>query len=221
MKRILPFKAVFLLCLVSALTACTHTPVTTLAPISRDMMGIEDKKRPGRYALIVSADAMQGETLSATTTCSIHTYPYDVSQSFVSLAYEATQRVVEQVEIVDSEQQVMTGDYDALIHINVVGSRAYYDIIRGLWSSDALGMVEVVSEVKLFADGTGYTSPQLTISGSHQNALGYPCGGIPEAVGKAMEKVSHQTVILMAGAITAILDSESIPTPGTRRAVFF
>ena len=220
MKRILPFRALFLLCLMSAVTACTHAPVTTLAPISKDMISTEERKRPGRYALVVSADAMTGNTLAATTTCSIHTYPYDMSQSFVSLAYEATQRVVEQVDIVDTPRTALLDEYDAVIHINVVKSRAFYDLIRGLWSSDALAMVEVVSEVSLLVDGAGYTSPQLTISANHQAPLGYPCSGIPVAVGEAMEKVSHQTIILMVDSIKAILDSDGIPKSGIRRAVY-
>lgn len=177
------------------LGGCSYQASAPVSP-AYDVYSNYPDKIPGRFALHVDADDLNGEARVRGLSCSAHTYTVEGESAFVQSTLRTIENLVRSVQLVDDpldRANMLAGGYDGMVMVNVEDFDASVQVIPGFWTSTMEADVDLAAGVTV--DGTDGRLMGTTVSASEdaESASGGSCGigaeAASEATGAAIEEL--------------------------------
>lgn len=187
------------------LTGCAYQSSVQVAP-AFDVYSSYEDIIPGDWYVSVNADEFgQSDVRFSGFSCSAHTYPLDISQTFTQSALRTIDNIVENVTLVDNpvpQEQIERSGYAGQILLRGEEIDADLRYHPGFWSSDAEAEVDITLTV--LVNGQNGRLLGTTVSGDAENThnAGSFCGGGADALGEAAQEAVRNALQRVAEAIS-------------------
>ncbi len=200
-------------CCLSA--GCAYNVATTARP-ALNVYSSNQNKIPGKWAIIVRDDSLQGNAKVQGLACSANHFPLDVRDTFKSSTLLTASNVFQQVEARDATPDVSSygsGGYAGAVIVNVDTMEARLHWNTGFWTSTPEATMTLIGGVRVL----GPTGEVWSFGANAQRdtdgkAAVAGCGGGADAAAEAFDKAENDFLSQIAGRLA---DSPEVKSLGT------
>ncbi len=164
-----------------------------------------DNKLPGKYLLYVDGASLNQNVKPSDLNCAAHTFPLELSASFVSSTRQTMANLVEELELIQSpvdRSELASRNARGMIIVRGEQTIARLRVVPGFWSAGIETDVETVASITV--DGRKGRLLGSTVSGrgTAQSDAGVMCDGGSKSLAQSAGDAMRQTLTRLGEALT-------------------
>ena len=193
----------------SALGACSYTAEPARVSAFNVYSSYSDKL-PGKFYLFVDAKGLDRTVKSSELGCSAHTYPIEISQTFLDSAHQSIGSLVELLEVVNSPKKPEElSASEAQIIISGQRTDARLRMLEQFWTSSIETDVEITASVVVDGKKGRLHGSTVYGRGTANTDAGIACEGGSDSFSQSASDAMRQTITRIG---EALVNSDRIRT---------
>ncbi|UTP37755.1 hypothetical protein M9M90_10890 [Phenylobacterium sp. LH3H17] len=177
-----------------ALSGCAYNAPVAVSP-NLNVYSSYSEKIPGRFVLVVDAEAFNTTVRPTGLACSAHHYPLDLRQQFVASVTSTLRQLVDDVQILERPlpaSDLARNGFAGQVVVNAETLTARLQVVEGFFRSTADSVVELSAGMTVDTVNGRVLGTSAQGFGNAQNDAGMMCGNTATAIGGATEKAMRQ-----------------------------